>query len=531
MAKDLRYYDRALSRLSRRELLNVAWKLGAAALISPLASTQLFAQPKFRAYPFTLGVASGEPLPDGVVLWTRLAPDPLEGGGMPPTPVELGWEVARDASFKAIARRGTVIARPELGHSVRAEIGGLEPGREYFYRFHAGSEVSQTGRTVTAPAIGAPVDRLRFAVCGCSKYETGYFTAYRHLAAENFDFVFHTGDYIYEKRAYRADNPAVVREHHGLEIYSLVDYRNRYAQYKGDSDLMAAQHSAPFIMSWDDHEVDNDYAGISDEDDTPAEVFLLRRAAAYQAYFEHMPLRAASLPDGPRLQLYRNMKFGSLIDFSVLDTRQYRSDQACGHGKAANCAAAGDPARSILGRDQERWLFEQLAGARARWTVLAQQVPMFARDNGPAVDPNLRFSMDKWDGYAASRQRVFEQLKSSGAANPIVLSGDVHVHYGADLKMNFADEKSETVGVEFTNSAITSGGDGSEVSPAWERLRQRNPHLRFHSNRRGYVACTATMETMRAEFRIVDRVSVQGAAGHTAGALVVEAGRKGGTRD
>ena len=197
----------------------------------------------------------------------------------------------------------------------------------------------------------------------------------------------------------------------------------------------------------------------------------------------------------------------------------------------ANCAAAADPARSILGRDQERWLFEQLAGARARWTVLGQQVPMFARDNGPAVDPNVRFSMDKWDGYAASRQRVFEQLKSSGAANPIVLSGDVHVHYGADLKMNFADEKSETVGVEFTNSSITSGGDGSEVSPAWERLRQHNPHLRFHSNRRGYVACTATMETMRAEFRIVDRVSVQGAAGHTAGALVVEAGRKGGTRD
>ena len=531
MAKDIRFYDRAVSRLSRRELLNVAWKLGAAAVISPLASTHLWAQPKFRSYPFTLGVASGEPLPDGVVVWTRLAPEPLNGGGMPPARVEIGWEVTSDAAFKVVARKGTAIARPELGHSVRAEVGGLMPGREYFFRFHAGGEVSQTGRTVTAPAFGAPVDRLRFAVCGCSKYESGYFTALRYLAAEQFDFVFHTGDYIYEKRAYRANNPAVVREHHGLEIYSLVDYRNRYAQYKGDADLMAAHHSAPFIMSWDDHEVDNDYAGTADEDDTPAEVFLLRRAAAYQAYFEHMPLRVASIPDGPRLQLYRNLKFGNLIDFSVLDTRQHRSDQACGHGSASSCAAAGDPARSILGRDQERWLFEQLATSRARWTVLGQQVPMFARDNGPAVNPDVRFSMDKWDGYAASRQRVFEQLAATRAPNPIALSGDVHTHYGADLKMNFADEKSEVVGVEFTNSSITSGGDGSEVGPAWERLRQHNPHLRFHNNRRGYLACTATNVTMRAEFRTVDRVSVPGGAGHTAGALVVEAGRTGATRD
>lgn len=531
MAKNLRLYDRALSRVSRRELLNVAWKLGAAAVVSPLLSTQLWAQPKFRDYPFRLGVASGDPLPDGVVLWTRLAPVPLEGGGMPPTPVQIGWEVARDSSFKAIVRQGLAIARPELGHSVREEVSGLEPGREYFYRFHAGSDVSQTGRTVTAPATGAAVDRLRFAVCGCGKYETGHFTALRYLAAENFDFVFHTGDYIYEKRAYRAGNPAVVREHHGLEIYSLVDYRNRYAQYKGDSDLMAAHHSAPFIMSWDDHEVDNDYAGTADEDDTPAEVFLLRRAAAYQAYFEHMPLRAGSLPDGPRLQLYRNLKFGNLIDFSVLDTRQYRSDQACNHGGATNCAAAADPERSILGRDQERWLFDQLAASRARWTVIGQQVPMFARDNGPDVNPDLRLSMDKWDGYPASRQRVFEQLRSSRAANPVALSGDVHMHYGADLKMNFADEKSAVVGVEFTNSSITSGGDGSDVIPQWDSLRRRNPHLRLHSNRRGYVACTATMDAMRAEFRIVDRVSVPGGAGHTVGALVVEAGRPGATRD
>ncbi len=375
------------------------------------------------------------------------------------------------------------------------------------------------------------VDRLRFGVCGCSKYESGYFTAYRHLATEQFDFVFHTGDYIYEGRAYRADNPNVVREHHGQEIYTLVDYRNRYAQYKSDPDLLAAHLSAPFVVSWDDHEVENDYAGLVDENDTPSEVFLLRRAAAYQAYFEHMPLRAASLPYGPRLQLYRRLAFGSLIDFNVLDTRQYRNDQACGHGPARNCAAASDPARSILGMEQEQWLFEQLATPRARWTVLGQQVPMFARDNGPNAHPDTRFSMDKWDGYTASRQRVFARLLETKAPNPIALSGDVHVHYGADLKMNFADPKSATVGVEFTNSSITSGGDGSEVSLAWESLRQHNPHLRFHSSRRGYIACSATPATMRAEFKVVDRVSVAGAPVRTAGALVVESERPGATRD
>jgi alkaline phosphatase D len=522
-------YDRALRRLSRRELLNIAWKLGLAAVTAPLASATVRAQPTFRAYPFTLGVASGEPLPDGVVLWTRLAPEPLNGGGLPPVPMEVGWEIAGDEGFRAVLRKGAALARPELGHSVHVEVEGLDPGREYFYRFHAGDEVSQIGRTVTAPAPGTGVDRLRFAVCGCNKYESGYFTAFRHLADERFDFVFHSGDYIYERRAYRGDNAGVVREHHGLEIYTLTDYRNRYAQYKSDPDLLAAHLSAPFIMSWDDHEVDNDYAGDADEDDTPPEVFLLRRAAAYQAYFEHMPLRAATFPQGPRLRLYRRLQFGNLIDLSVLDTRQYRSDQACGHGAATNCAAAGDPERSILGAEQEQWLFGQLAAARSRWTILAQQVPMFARDNGP--DAATRFFMDKWDGYTASRQRVLTRLKETRAPNPVVLSGDVHMHYGADLKMNFADPASETVGVEFTNTAITSGGDGSEVQDSWEHLRLHNPHLKFNSNRRGYIACTATPANLRAEFKVLDRVTSPGAPARTAGALVVEAGRPGTTSD
>jgi alkaline phosphatase D len=526
MTDRIRFYDRALQGLTRRELLNIAWKVGLAAAAQPFVSTRAFAQPLFRAYPFPLGVASGEPWPDSVVLWTRLAPEPLDGGGMPMANVEVGWEIAADRAFASMVSKGTAVARPELGHSVRVEVNGLNPGREYFYRFRAGREVSQIGRTVTAPPAGGAVDRLRFAVCGCNHLETGYFTAFRKIAAEQFDFVFHTGDYIYEGRDDGGRNAALVRQHQGDEIYTLVDYRNRYAQYKMDPDLKAAHASAPFIVTWDDHEVDNDYAGERDENDTPPEVFLLRRAAAYQAFFETMPLRAATVPSGPNMRLYRRLQFGSLLDLNVLDTRQFRSKQACGTTTATGCAAALDPSRTILGSAQEQWLFEQLAKGKATWTVLGQQVPTFARDNKSAA-PNGRYSMDKWDGYVASRQRLYARLKETRAPNPIVLSGDVHMHYGAELKMDFENARSETVGVEFTNTSVTSGADGADVGGTWERIRGDNPHIKYHSARRGYIACTATPTTMRADFKVLDRVTVPDASERTGGSLVVEAGRPG----
>ena len=221
-------YDRTVAGFTRREMLRLTSILGAGAILAPAYSRRVLARPIFDAYPFTLGIASGDPAPDGVVLWTRLAPKPLEGGGMPMENVEVDWEVARDNRFTSIVQRGTEIARPEIGHSVHVEVAGLEPAHEYFYRFRAGAEVSRTGRTRTAPPAGAAVDRLRFAVCGCQNYEQGYYTAFRRMAEEQFDFVFHTGDYIYEGRASngRAD---VVREHNGHEPYTLVDYRNRYA--------------------------------------------------------------------------------------------------------------------------------------------------------------------------------------------------------------------------------------------------------------------------------------------------------------
>jgi alkaline phosphatase D len=522
----IRAYDRAVTRLSRRDLLKIAGTVGLAAIARPIAALQTLARPLFMTYPFTLGVASGDPVPDGVVLWTRLAPAPLEGGGMPMTNVEVHWEIAADQTFRTMTQRGTEIARPELGHSVHVEAAGLQPGRDYWYRFRAGDEVSPVGRTKTAPAAGAGVDRLRFAVCGCSHYESGYFTAYRRIAEEQFDFVLHTGDYIYEGRGHGGRSAVAVRQHQGQEIYTVVDYRNRYAQYKSDPDLLAAHASAPFIVSWDDHEVDNDYAGDRDENETPSELFLLRKAAAYQAYYETMPLRRQALPAGSRMRLYRRLQFGGLLDLSVLDTRQYRSKQACGGGSKPACAEAIDPGRTMLGAEQEKWLFENLASTRATWTVLGQQVPTFARD-AQKINPAARFPMDKWDGYVAARNRLYARLKETKAPNPVVLSGDVHQHYGGDLKLDFTRPDSETVGVEFTNTAITSGGDGADVSAIWEQIKSDNPHIKYHSGLRGYIACTATPSAMRADFKVLDRVTVRDQPARTGGSLVVEAGRRG----
>ena len=511
-----------MAALSRRELLKLAASAGTSAFGARTSSPALRLQTIGRD-PFSLGVASGEPSADGVVLWTRLAPEPLQGGGLPPARVDVGWEISADDRFRTIVRSGTAVARPELGHAVHVEADGLQPARDYYYRFHVPAAASPVGRTRTAPAPGAAVERLRFAVCGCSHYEAGYFTAFRHLAAENFDFVFHTGDYIYEGRSGASKGPRV---HQGHEIYTLVDYRNRYAQYRTDPDLAAAHASAPFVVSWDDHEVDNDYAADIAEDGTPPELFLLRRAAAYQAYFEHMPLRRASLPAGPSLRLYRQLQFGSLIDLSVLDTRQYRADQVCGGTWADACPEAADPARPFLGDEQERWLFANLERSRAAWTIIGQQVPLHPRDRR-AVVPAARLAVDKWDGYSASRDRLLARLRDANTLNPVVLSGDVHQHYASDLKIDFADPRSPVVGVEFTNSSITSGGDGTEVSADWDKVRGQNPHIKYHSNRRGYVACTATPSVMRADFRTVETVTVAGAPLVTAGTMVVEAGKRG----
>jgi alkaline phosphatase D len=379
--------------------------------------------------------------------------------------------------------------------------------------------VSPVGRTRTAPADGdAP--SLRFAVCGCNNYEHGYFTAFRAMAGESFDVVIHTGDYIYEHGG--GSRSGAERQHFGGTLLTLDDYRSRYAQYKLDADLRAVHESAPFIVTWDDHEVANDYAGEHDRDDTPPAVFLLRRAAAYQAYFEHMPLRW-STRIAQHLQIYRRLRFGKLLDINVLDTRQYRSPLACGGQDTTDCAEAHDPARTIMGETQERWLAHNLHDARGVYTVVAQQVPTFARDARRA-NPARAFMMDKWDGYTAARDRLYAALVASRAPNPVVLSGDVHLHYASDLKLDYANPASPTIGAELTNSSISSNGDGADVSRDWPQIKGDNPHVKYHSGRRGYIACTASVDSLRADFRILDKVSEPGHPIRTDRTVAIEPG-------
>ena len=318
---------------------------GLTALAAGAAARTGAAAGAFQPEPFPLGVASGDPTADGVVLWTRLARDPLHGGGMPPEDVEVTWEVARDERMQDVVQRGTAVAPAALGHSVHVEVAGLEPARWYWYRFRTGEGASPVGRTRTLPAAGADVERLRFAFASCQHYEQGYYTAYRHMAEDDLDLVFHLGDYIYEYEG----RDGRVRRHTGDEIELVDDYRNRYALYRSDPDLQAAHAAFPWVVTWDDHEVDNNYANDVPEDGLPAELFLRRRAAAYQAYYEHMPLRRASLPEGPRLQLYRGFDWGRLASFHVLDTRQYRTDQPCGDRRAPACDGIHDPAATLLG--------------------------------------------------------------------------------------------------------------------------------------------------------------------------------------
>jgi alkaline phosphatase D len=521
--------------LGRRGLLRGAAGMAALAALQPAASRRVIAQPVFARYPFTLGVASGDPLSDGLVIWTRLAPEPLAGGGMPRAALPVAWEVAADERFARTLQRGTALARPELGHAVHVEVGGLEPGRPYWYRFRAGAETSPVGRTRTAPAEGAAPPRVRFVNAGCQHWESGFFTAWRHVAEEaELDFVFHYGDYIYEYRA-RGEAPAAypaVRQHNSDEIYTLDDYRNRYALYHSDPDLRAAHAAHPFVVSYDDHEVDNNWAGAHSEEDgsdrfphaVPPEILALRKQIAFQAWYEHMPVRRASLPRGPEIQMFRGLRYGGLLDLAVLDTRQYRDDQPCSDGVKAPCAAVADPQAQILGARQERWLVDRLAEAPATWKVVAQQVPMMRRDFG---ESGTVVSMDKWDAYPAARRRLLTQVHDRRIENLVVLSGDVHQAWAGSLRPDFDDERGPVVGTEFVGSSITSFGDGSEVLPTTERVLSRNPHIAFFNNRRGYTLHEATPERMEAVFRAVPYVSRPGAAREDRGRFAVEAGRPG----
>ncbi|MEZ4415993.1 MAG: alkaline phosphatase D family protein [Gemmatimonadota bacterium] len=505
---------------TRREFLRRVRDFGALLALGSLPSCRGDRPSRLGIDPFGLGVASGDPTPDGIVLWTRLVADPLRGDALLEGVQTVAWELAADESFRQIVRSGSETVLPELAHSLHLELDGLEPGRDYWYRFMTNDATSPVGRARTAPAAGGMSDRFRFAFVSCQHWEQGLYTAYQHLAQEDVDLVVHLGDYIYE---YGPD--LRVREHNGPEIMSLADYRRRLSLYKSDPLLKTAHERAPFVVTWDDHEVDNNYAGAISQDDDPRDAFLLRRAAAYQAYWEHQPLRRAQMPTGPDALLYRRLRFGGLIEMSVLDTRQYRTDQPCGDGRKPRCAEAYLEEATMMGAEQERWLMENMARSDARWNVLANQVMM--SEVKAIVNGAESYSLDQWAGYVAPRQRLTGFLAETRPSNPVVLTGDIHSNWVADIKVDYEDAVAPVVATEFVGTSISSGGDGQDSYESIPQTLSMNPHVKLFNGQRGYVSCTVTPDEWRADYQVVDYVSRPGAPVRTRASFVVENGRAG----
>lgn len=519
------HFERLLSSKAQRRRFLIGAGAMTASTLASLWTQKVVAQPSFSAYPFSLGIASGDPLPDSVVLWTRLAPEPLNGGGMPDVNVPVQWQVALDENMRKVVRRGRAIATPEFAHSVHVEVGGLQPERWYWYQFKVGNEISPVGRTRTAPARDARVDKFRFAFANCQDWQNGYYTAYQHLAQEELDLVVHLGDYIYEY----GPQPGGPRQHNSPEIVTLADYRNRHALYKTDSNLQAAHAAFPWIVTWDDHEVENNYASFIPEENQSSEAFMTRRANAYKAYYEHMPLRLSSLPQGPYLQLYRRFAFGDIAEFNVLDTRQYRSDQPCDDGLKPRCPEALDPNATMTGTEQEQWLFQGLSDSQARWNVIAQQVMMGQYDFNALPDQEV-FNMDQWDGYVAARDRLLGFLQQRQPNNPVVITGDIHSSWVHDLKTDFNNPNSPTVATEFVGTSISSDFPEVFIPPTVAAL-SNNPHTKFFDGKnRGYVRCHLTHETWQSDYRVVSTIREQSATISTLASFVTQNGRPGAER-
>jgi alkaline phosphatase D len=503
--------------LDRRRFLEILAGVG----VAPLAAcAQAPVRPRFAGNPFPLGVASGYPRADGMVLWTRLM------NLAEPAPAAVDWEVAEDEGMRRVVASGSATASADWAHSVHAEPRGLAPDRWYWYRFTAGDAQSPVGRTRTAPVADAAASRLRFAFASCQQYEQGWFTAYRHMAGEDLDLVAFLGDYIYES-SWGRDH---VRKHDAGEPYTLEEYRARYALYKADPDLQKAHLAFPWIFTWDDHEVDNDYANDRSEDGMAPERFLARRGAAYRAYYEHQPLPESMRPSGPEMRIYAALPWGRTANFVIVDDRQYRAPQVCptkaGGSTVVNpavCTAIGDPGRSMLGAAQEAWLERTLAQSGAEWNLLTQQTLMAQLDR--KLGPEREFWTDGWDGYPAARKKLLTYLKDGKVRNPVVIGGDVHMNWVADLKPDFDDEKSPVVASEFCGTSITSQGASQKMVDA---ILPESPHLKYgRSDHRGYVRVAIAGGRLNADLIGLETVKKPDSKVETLARFVVEDGRPG----
>jgi alkaline phosphatase D len=479
--------------------------------------------------PFTLGVASGDPLPDRVALWTRLAPDLAAGdGGMPADTASVVWEVATDDAFTHLVATGTADAPAAHGHTVHVDAGPLRPDTWYRYRFRIGAWTSPPGRTRTAPEPTSTPAELVLAVASCQNWQAGYYGAYAHLVADRPDLVVWCGDYIYESAA-SAGGP---RQHDGPEAATLEGYRRRYAQYRSDPALQAAHAACPWVVTWDDHEVSGDYAGdlpgpLARAGDSPTGAgFLARRAAAYQAWWEHMPTRLPP-PTGPELTIYRSLQWGRLAGLVVLDGRQYRSPQPCGAaGLVTLCAEREEPAGSMLGGEQEAWLAGRLRQAAAEattWTVLVNQTLMTPLTAPTGPGGAVQGNMDAWDGYPAARRRLLAAAVDAVVANLVALSGDLHASVVGDLQLD-----GRTIGTEFLGPGISSAFP-SERAGLFGLASLVLDQVKLTEGRhRGYLRCLISAGEWRTDYRWVQTVDQPDTdLAPNAPAYVVQAGRPG----
>ncbi len=511
---------------SRRQFLQNA-ALWAAGAVAALAPCRVIAAPTFLNDPFQLGVACGDPTSDGFVLWTRLAPDPFDPMALPPEAIAVNWEIATDRAMKKIVLRGQTLAHPEFAHSVHVDVNGLAPGREYFYRFHTGNAVSRIGRALTWPTPRAPADQVRLAVASCQAYDEGYFSAYRDMVAQDPAFILHLGDYVYE-----TTRAVPVRRTPVADAYTLEEYRLLHAVYKTDPDLQAAHAHCPWVYMWDDHEVANDYAKDQAEKTQDPATFVKRRIAAYQAVYEHMPLRISARADANgRAYMFQRMDYGDLAALTLLDLRQFRDRIACqteiNHGgrvvDTTKCTEVTDAKRTVLGDTQERWFNTNFIKNPAAWNVIAQTLMLSEFDQ--TTDGGYGVFTDSWGGYPAARRKILNLVRDKKVANTISLGGDIHSFFVSNIRDNDKDERSNILISEFVGTSITSESTNFDL---YSGFLPNNPQIKFFDDRkRGYMLCDVTRAVWKTTLRTVDDVRVRDGRFATLKTFAVENGKSG----
>jgi alkaline phosphatase D len=472
-----------LTSTDRRRFLEYTWStVGASIALAVSPRDDAFGAPRPGKNPFTLGVASGDPTPHGIVLWTRLAPEPKDPSSLGSRSLPVRWRVAKDDRMRHVVASGIGIAVAELAHSVHVEVDDLLPGRDYFFQFELKGEESPIGHFRTTPTPHELVPRIRFAFATCQDWPSGYYTAYRDMLKHDLDLVLHLGDYTYEyaidSTRRREGPPEGFRE----ETVDLRTYRLRHTLYKLDPDLQAVHRTFPFAVIWDDHEVANDYSGLAPEFSSPSPEFTARRAAAYQAFYEHMPIRSFARREFSELRIHRRLKYGRLAEFTMLDDRQYRTDNPCGDGEALRCEEALTGEYTMLGRGQERWVARGFEKSSSKWNIVGQQLLLAELEHLP-YEAN-RYWNDAWDGYPLARRRLLTEVVESGLRNPVFLTGDWHSTFVNDLKLDFKDPLSPTIATEFVTPAITTGGDDTPYGPYYSPMVPFNPHIKYYEGDR-----------------------------------------------